>query len=76
MFLRMILIRRGITLAARVTGKIKSVFYSLASMMALFVLFLRWFDLGDVLCTGSGENKPGEQGYLLVCGDLCLCFIY
>ena len=47
-FLRMILVKRGLFLAARISGKIKSTIYSCASIMALLVLYFRVSETGSV----------------------------
>lgn len=63
LFLRMILAGRNIVLAARISGKIKSVLYSLASLMSLLLLYFRWV-------AGSGE-LPG----LALAVQLCFAVV-
>jgi CDP-diacylglycerol--glycerol-3-phosphate 3-phosphatidyltransferase len=72
-FIRMVLAQKGIALAARKGGKLKSVLYFIASALGLLVLGDAWLDIFGALGASAGFSRTAE---LLVPGVFWLSAIF
>ena len=78
-FMRMILTKKNIVMAARISGKIKSLLYSLASIVAMIALYILWYQpaAGTALPQGGSLQIVAlSRGmFWLVAVFACLSFV-